>query len=316
MGQDRGCHKYSKLLMNLCVVRTLPDGSRKMVRPFHISMEGRESFIICRDDEDYDVMVKTIAVGCRRKNVVLIIHAVVSNHFHLAVLADCQASAYEAGEEIKRVYSMWLHSKYGIAGALDRADVQAIPLETSYHVRNALAYIPRNALDNKCNVKEYPWSGYSAMFNSIVPAGCKAVSSLSKRLCMEFLHTCMSLKNVPWLLDSDLRLVPRSFCDWEYLEQAFEHDPAYWLRTVGGVNSAQMQEMLIDGPREMKPDTEVRKLADELSQKWFGRSLDDASMEQRGKLMYYFSRMKRTTVSQMARVFEMAPERVRRLLNK
>ena len=302
--------------MFLNVLRELPDGRRKQVRPFHISMEGRESFIICRDDDDYDVMVKTIAVGCRRKNVIVIIYAVVSNHFHIAVLAADQASAYEAGEEIKRVYSMWLHSKYGIVGALDRTDVQAIPLETSYHVRNALAYIPRNALDNKCNVKEYPWSGYSAMFNSSVPAGCTAVSSLSKRMTLELMHTCTSLKEVPWLLDTDSRLVPRSFCDWEYLEQAFEHDPAFWLRTVGGVNSAQMREMLIDGPREMKPDTEVRKSADEMCLKWFGRSLNGSSLEQRGKLMYYFSRMKHTTVSQMARVFEMDPERVRRMLNK
>ena len=314
MGQKEAV--ISIMLMKLCVLRMLPDGSHKMVRPFHISMEGRESFIICQDDDDYDVMVKTIAVGCRRKNAIVIIYAVVSNHFHVAVLAADQAQAYEAGEEVKRVYSMWLHRKYGIMGALDNADVQAIPLETCYHVRNALAYIPRNALDNKCNVKEYPWSGYSAMFNSSVPAGCTAVSSLSKRMVMELMHTCTSLKEVSWLLDTDFRIVPRSFCDWEYLEQAFEHDPAYWLRTVGGVNSAQMREMLIDGPREMKPDIEVRKAADELCRKWYGRSLKDSSLEQRGKLMYYFSRMKRTTVSQMARVFEMEPERVRRMLNK
>ena len=300
--------------MYLDVLRELPDGRRKMVRPFHISMEGRESFIICRDDEDYDVMVKTIAVGCRRKNVVLIIYAVVSNHFHFAALAEHQAAAYEAAEEVKRVYSMWLRKRYGIAHALDKADVQAIPLGTSQHTRNALAYIPRNALDNKCNVNEYPWSGFRAMFCADNPEGCVQVCSLSSRASQEVMHTNMPLKDVPWLLDTNLRLVPRSICDWEYLEQAFEHDPAYWMRTVGGVNSAQMQEMLIDGPREMKPDSEVRKAADELCESWFGRPLSKSSIEQRGKLMYYFYRMKKTTVSQMARVFEMDQYRVQRML--
>lgn len=300
--------------MNLYVLRTLPDGSNRMVRPFHISMEGRESFIICRDDDDYDVMVKTIAVGCRRKNVIVIIYVVVSNHFHIAVLAADQAAAYEAAEEVKRVYSMWLHKRYGIAHALDRADVQAIPLETSFHVRNALAYIPRNALDNKCNVNEYLWSGFRAMFCADIPEGCVPVSVLSRRICQDVMHTNMTLKDVQWLLDPDGHLVPRSFCDWQYLEQAFEHDPAYWMRTVGGVNSAQMQEMLIDGPRELKHDAEVRKAADELCVNWFGRSLSDSSLEQRGRLMYYFYRMKKTTVSQMARVFEMGQDRVRRML--
>lgn len=224
--------------MNLNVFRNLPDGSHKLVRPFHISMEGRESFIICRDDDDYDVLVKTIAVGCRRKNVIVIIYVAVSNHFHIAVLAADQASAYEAATEVKRVYSMWLRSRYGISQALDKADVQAIPMETNYHARNALAYIPRNALDNKCNVNEYPWSGFRAMFCADIPPGSIPVSRLSKRICQDVMHTNMPLKNVPWILDPAGHLVPRSFCDWQYLEQAFEHDPAYWMRTVGGVNSA------------------------------------------------------------------------------
>lgn len=302
--------------MNLYVMRTLPDGSNRMVRPFHISMEGRESFIICRDDEDYDVMVKTIAVGCRRKNVIVIIYVVVSNHFHVAALAADQAAAYEAATEIKRVYSMWLRNRYGLVRSLDKADVQAIPMETNYHARNALAYIPRNALDNKCNVNEYPWSGFKAMFCADIPEGCVRIANLPKRIRQEVMHTCTYLKNVPWLIDLDGRLVPRSFCDWQYLEQAFEHDPAYWMRTVGGVNTVQMREMLIDGPREMKPDTEVRKAANELCRQWYGQSLNDSSLEQRGKLMFYYYRMKKTTVSQMARVFEMDPERVRRMLNK
>lgn len=300
--------------MYLYVSRVLPDGSRKLVRPYHISMEGRESIIICRDDEDYDVMVKTIAVGCRRKNVIVVIYAVVSNHFHIAALAEDQASAYAAAAEIKRVYSMWLRGRYGIVCALDKADVQAIPIETNNHARNVLAYIPSNALDNKCNVNEYPWSGFRAMFCADIHSGCTPVASLSKRICQDVMHTNMSLKDVPWLLDPECHLVPRSFCDWQYLEQAFEHDPAYWMRTVGGVNSAQMREILIDGTRELKPDTEVRKTVDELCQKWFGTAIGDASLEQRGKLMYYFFRMKRTTVSQMARVFEMEQDRVRRML--
>ena len=256
--------------MQLVVSRTLPNGSVALVRPYHISMEGLDSLVICRNQDDYDALVKIIAVSAWKKNVIIIIYAVVSNHFHIAVLARTQAEAQSCAREVKRIYSMFLRSKYSLPNALDKADVQAIPLESNYHVRNALAYIPRNALDNKCNVKEYPWTGYRAMFCKDIPKGCVRVDSLTKRERQDFMKTNLKLDGVPWLLDKEYRLVPRSFCDWTYLEQVFEHDPSYWLRTVGGVNTAQMRELLIDGPREIKPDNELFKYADDIATHWFG----------------------------------------------
>lgn len=119
--------------------RVLPDGTRKKVQPFHISMEGMESLVLCRDDEDYDAMVKILCVASRRKNVIIIIYAVVSNHCHVAVLAKRQAEAHEYGQEVKRMYSMWLSRKYDVRRALKLVDVKAILLDNDWYVRNALA---------------------------------------------------------------------------------------------------------------------------------------------------------------------------------
>ena len=296
------------------ILRKLPDGIVREVSPFHMSLEGNQTAVLCRDDDDYDAMVKIMCVAAWRSNVIIIIHAVVSNHCHAAVLAQDHRHAQRFGEESKRIYSMWLRHKYGEPNVMENTSVQALPMETNSHIRNALAYIPRNALDNKCRIADYPWSGYGAMFSNEDISGAIKASELTTRQFMAVFHTSRKINGAPWLLDQNYRLIPRSFCDWEYLEQAFNHDCSYWLRTIGGLNSAEMRERLIDAPREMKPDSELFKSIDELSRQWFGLQLKDISVLQKCRLLPYVYRIFKTTISQLARVFNIDPERVKTLL--
>ena len=71
-------------------------------------------------------------------------------------------------------------------------------------------------------------------------AGVKPVSMLNKRERETIMHTGDILKNVPWMLDEDGGLAPESFCDAAYLEQAFSYDSAFWLKTIGALNSAEI----------------------------------------------------------------------------
>ena len=87
------------------VYRTLPDGTFASVMPYHISYEGLEKCIICRDDLDCDVLVKTLFICARRKNVIVIVHAVVSNHAHVGILAKSFWDAEAFAQEVKRTYS-------------------------------------------------------------------------------------------------------------------------------------------------------------------------------------------------------------------
>ena len=77
------------------------------------------------------------------------------------------------------------------------------------------------------------------MFSGISdPEDTRPVSQLSFREKVSIMHTGDKLTGVDWLLDSQDHLLPSSFCDKEYMEQAFNHDAAFFLRLVGGVNSA------------------------------------------------------------------------------
>ena len=299
------------------VTRNLPDGSVRRVHPFHISMEGMKTLVLCRDDADYDAMVKILCVAARRKNVIIIIYAVVSNHCHIAVLAVNQRDAYAFGLEIKRMYAMWFKRKYRGKAVLRGVDVKAIWLDSDWYVRNALAYIPRNALDNGCGVQECRWSGYRAMFSSDNHSGTvRKVASLTKRERERIMHTGDDLEGVTWLIDDKDELVPRSFCDYRYLEQAFEGDPAFFLKTIGGQNAAEMQNKLIDSPRVMMTDGEFQKLVEETCQRWYKADISSITYERKTRLVSYLSRTTHTTIPQLARAIGLDREAIARIIRR
>ncbi|MCR5326108.1 MAG: hypothetical protein K6E37_05075 [Bacteroidales bacterium] len=301
--------------MQRIVRRQLPDGSWRQVFPFHVSLEGLQTAVLCRDDVDYDAAVKILCVCAKRVNVIVIIYAVVSNHCHVAVLAGSQVLAYNYGLEVKRMLSMHYSFRYGKTRVMRSVDVQAIPLDNDGYVRNALAYIPRNALDNGCNINEYEWSGFRAMF-SAKPVSGRPVASLTKREVESIMHTGDKLAGVRWLLDDDGRLIPGSWCDHQYLEQAFENDPAYFLRTIGGVNPAQMHELLIENPRIRMPDAEFVKYANEACQKWYKQDIMALSVDKKLRLASFLFRTTRTSVPQLSRALGLPREKTAAAIGK
>lgn len=289
--------------MKRIVTRKLPSGAVKQVQPYHISMKGLEKAILCRDYEDYGVMVKYIAVCANRKDVIVIIYGVVSNHCHIAVLASDYQDAVNFAEELKRNYAQWFQTKYLEKRILRDTDVQAILLDSDWYVRNALAYIPRNAIDNGGTVDGYKWTGFRAMFSGHTqsPKGI-AVCHFTRREQDRAMHTRDSLKDVPWLLDADGDIMPETFCDIEYLEQAFNGDQAFWLKTIGALNAGDMEERLVEAPRTLLPDSEFFKLVADISQRWFATEIAQLPHEKKIRLLPFIWRSRKTTINQLARV--------------
>lgn len=296
----------------------LPDGTVAKVYPFHISLEGLESRILCRDDQDCDAFVKIIAVTCRRKNVILVMYAVVSNHAHAVVLAAGQDEADACAEEIKRMISMYFSGKYGSASAMKGVDAQALWIDSDWYLRNAIAYDIRNALDNGAtNLDSYPWTGYKALFSTKKGnAGCRPVRVLTKREKRRIFLTNDKLCGVNWLLDGNNELVPSSICCWRYAESAFQNDQAFFFKTIGTVNTAEMQEILIVSPRSRRPDAEFLCYVNEISNRWFKTDVHGLSREKKAKLISYVDHSVRTNPAQLARCFELERSTVLIMLGK
>lgn len=299
-------------------VRIMPDGNPGRVHPYHISFEGLEKNIICRDASDCDSLVKCLFVCSVRKNVIIIVYAVVSNHAHLAILAKSHKDAYDYAQEVKRTYSMLFRVKYKEQKVLKGTSVDVQMLDTPWYLRNALAYILRNAYDNGANnLNDYKWCGYSAMFRNEPYRGVsKPVASMTKRERENIMHTGDDLKAVSWCVNADNELIPATTCDAKYLEQAFNNDQAFFFKSIGTVNTAEMTQKLVLSPRQMKTDSDFLKDVEELSIRWFGTNLAELSTERKARLLMYVYRSTKTTVAQLARTFNLDQESIRILLNK
>lgn len=301
-------------------LRELPDGTITRVYPFHISLKGLESRVLCRDDSDYDVFVKYICICARRKNVILIIYAVVSNHAHCVILAPGQAAADAFAEDIKKLFSMHFARKYGDNSVMKGMDAAAIWLDSDYYLRNAIAYVVRNAMDNGAtSIQEYRWTGFRAMFCGGKPPkgiATRSVKDLTKREIRMIMRTGDKLDDVRWLINRENELEPVSICDWRYVEEAFLHEQSFFLRLVGGVNTGEMNTMLEEAPRTKRTDAELLVSVNEVAQRWFKKDVRELSIEKKARLLLYIHHSFRSDPSQLARVFELSRDTVLRCLGK
>lgn len=298
-------------------IRTLPDGSVRRVFPFHISMEGLKTRILYRDEADYDVAVKIIALCCLRKNVILVMYAVVSNHIHCVILAPNIQDADACANEIKRMTAMYHRRKYSKSEVLCGVDAKAIMMGDIKYVRNALAYDVRNAMDNGADcVQNYKWTGFRGMFCGGKCAGARRVSELSKREKRSIMHTNDTLLNVNWILNADNELEPASICDWRYLEEAFHNNQAFFLRLIGAVNTAELNEGLVVAPRLRRSDREFLVSVNEKARLWFGTDVEHLSMEKKARLINYVVHSFKTDPYQIARTFEIERDVILAILGK
>ncbi|MBQ9192514.1 MAG: hypothetical protein IJ156_02190 [Bacteroidales bacterium] len=295
--------------------RRLPDGSFRKVYPYHVSLEGMAELVLCRDDEDYDVMVKYLFLCARRKNVIVVIHIAMSNHGHATILAAGQEDADAFKVEWLRMYSQYFSHKYRQKKVLRHTSAVALYLDSDWYVRNALAYVPKNALDALSRVEDYRWSGYRGMFcQGRTPAGFRRASTLTRREKEACFHTHDSLDNLPWILNADGELEPASACDYAYLESAFGNDQAFFLKTIGTVNMAEMQQKLVDSPRRRQNDSEMIRIVDSVSKGWFGSPVLELPREKKIRLIPYIYRNYRTSIPQLARCFSLEPDFVARIV--
>ena len=263
------------------VTRTLPDNTTRRVFPFHLSLEGMESVLLCRDDEDYDHLEKSVYLSARECNTLVVIGIAMSNHGHAVVLATDYAAVIGMGEQIKKRHSQYLSWKYGERNLLRLSTPDVQYLDSEWYVRNALAYVPRNALDAGARIEDYRWSGYRGMFvEGRCPPGGRPVASMSRREREALFRSHQDLSKVPWIVNADGGVEPASACDYPYLESAFAHDQAFFLKTIGTVNTAEMRQKLSLNKRIRQTDNQIQAVVSDLAGRWFQKDIKDLTPEQ------------------------------------
>ncbi len=299
-----------------CPLKELPGGEVCKVFPFHLSMHGLECRILCRDDTDYDYFVKCIVLCALRRRVIVVMYVVVSNHAHMVLLAKSQEEAEKYGDEVKRCYSMYFGKKYSEKSSMKHVNTKAIFLDTDWYLRNAIAYDIRNAIDNGAeSALIYRWSGYSGMFCDRARIEGVEVRGLNKREKRRLMHTDEDLSGVRWMLDKNGCIIPATVCDWRYLEAAFCGNQAYFLKMIGVTPVAEMQLRLVDAPRKMMSDNDFLRQVNDVSQRWFNENVDKLPATKKYRLLTYVCHSFRTTIPQLARIFELERDVVSRIVS-
>lgn len=300
-----------------CPLVELSDGKIVRMYPFHLSMEGMESKMLCKDDEDYDTFVKVLAVSAYKKEVSLVVYCVVSNHVHCVVLARTKEEAYHLGNECKRVYSMYLTRKYGEESVMRGIDIHIVYLDSDNYLRNAIGYDLRNALDNSANIHDYRWSSYRAPFcGGKAPGKRRKVANLNKRDKRTIMHTHDKLHKVSWLINDENHLEPVSFTNWRYLEKSFFNKHSFFLKTIGMVSTSEIKQKLVENLKERKTDNELFKCVNEICNQRYSKNLNELSSELKARVLLFTYRSYRCTPAQLARVFELSREKVLSLLGQ
>ena len=275
-----------------------------------------ESTLLCRDEDDYGMLQKCFYVSCWKSCVLVIEDIEMSNHGHLAVLAESHDAAECAAAAIKKNYSQYLANKYGQNEAMGGSDIKVLYLDTDWYVRNALAYIARNAIDTGYSIEEYRWSSYRAYFRTKEICG-RPVSKMSRREMSRVFKTHCDLSSVPWEVDNQGHLIASSACDCSYLENAFNNDQAFFLKTIGVVNCAEMHQKLVDNPRIRKNDSDfILSVNDIISRWWNSTDIGGLSLERKTRLIPYLYRTNNTSVAQLARCVQLSKEQVEAILRR
>ncbi len=255
-----------------------------------------ETALLCKDDEDYDHLEKCFYVSAHMANCIVIIAIAMSNHGHCSLLAESIESAFNTASLITKRHSQYLSWKYKEKAVLARSDISVKYLDSDWYVRNALAYIPRNAIDAGSRVEDYRWSGYRGMFaDGRCPEAVRRVADMSRREREAVFHTHEDLSGVPWLVNADGGVEPASACDYAYLESAFSNDQAFFLKTIGSVNVPEMQQMLVSSGRHSQTDTEMLAVIKQLADKWYHKTIPEMTPEVKARLLPYLYRSYRTT---------------------
>ena len=261
-------------------------------------------------------MEKCFFVCAWENNVLVIIHIVMSNHGHLAVLASCKEDADRTEKDIKKRYSQYYSYRYGPHKVLQGTKPSVLALDSDWYVRNTLAYIPRNALDTGSRIEDYRWSGYRGMFSAGKHEGVISVASMSRRQRERQFRTHTDLSGVPWYLEKNGCVAPASALDWRYLESAFCHDQAFFLKTIGSLNPAEMKQKLVLNLSRRQNDSEFLLSAGTVAERWFGKAVSDLSLEQKIRIIPYLDRCYRTSIPQLARCLHMDRDKVAEILGR
>ena len=303
---------FEQKIMKELELKDLYDGSF-----YHVCTNGLEENVIIKDDEDYRIALNYLAITSLKTGVFLICYCWMSNHFHFLIACPDKTEALSFIRYYKKLYSTYLHSKYGTKAALHGVEDSISQIDTLRYLQNCIAYILRNPVAARvcARIEDYKWSSIDCYFRDKGTSRLHRLSEFSerkKRLILRS-HGFPQLNDL--YIDDRGCIANQSFVRGHIVERAFWNSGRAFLNGLGRCNDVQMEYELVCRPLLGVNDAEMNRVVEGLVRaRYPGKQIQDLSVASRCNLVKHIYFGNKTTVPQLARVLGLSRELVRKVL--
>ena len=139
--------------------------ARVVVRgfPHHVTQRGNRREDIFETGADREAYLRFLKTYCAKRGLSVWAYCLMSNHIHLVVIPQEEASLGTALRDTHTVYAMYFNSRTGLSGHVWQGRFFSCPLDESHHWA-AVRYVERNPVraGMVARAEEYPWSSAAA----------------------------------------------------------------------------------------------------------------------------------------------------------
>ena len=137
---------------------------------YHVMARGNRKQLIFIDARDRRQFLKIVAIALKKFSAECYCFSVMGNHFHL-VLHTPRGNIDRVMHCIDQLYARYFNWRHRLTGHLFEAPYTAIVIDDDSYLKNAIAYILRNAVEaGLCKTAdEWQWSSYNASMGNAAP---------------------------------------------------------------------------------------------------------------------------------------------------
>ena len=266
-----------------------------------------------RDEEDYIAAMNIVAVYSYSYGINLLAFVLMSNHLHLIMDATTQ-NCITFLTRIKQVYSFHYRKKYGRKTLLKRLELNILNIpENGDDIKRAIAYVTMNPVAaNICyNPAQYQWGSGKYFFSPEKENGIP-LAGLSARKRMKAIGSVLPVP-LNWTLTPKGYIHPASFTNLKFVEGIF-HTPKsfdYFLRTSRSSKFSQEPRTLPTFSDQVINAAIIDYRTSVFRKDKYAVLTD----EEKEILVREIRRRFSGDVNQIARVVELSPEEVSRILS-
>jgi putative transposase len=131
--------------------------------PYHVTQRGNRRQPVFFEEADYEEYLRLLKQQAARWGLHIWAYCLMTNHVHLIVVPEHEASLTRGLAETHRRYTRYINFRESWRGYLWQGRFSSVPLDES-HLVAAMRYVERNPVDAGlvATAVEYPWSSARA----------------------------------------------------------------------------------------------------------------------------------------------------------